>query len=82
MRDAVTPAVVAAVVLPPAPIVRSGSPIASLNQTYTVRSGDFLGRIALRLGVDPDALRKLNGFADMGDAVGHRTGAVVAGYGR
>ena len=58
---------VSAVVLPPAPLVRSGSPIASLNQTYTVRSGDFLSRIALRLGVDPDALRKLNGFATIDD---------------
>jgi len=51
----------------PGPTVRSGSPIASLNQTYTVRSGDHLNRIALRLGIDPDALLRINGFADLGE---------------
>jgi len=39
-----------------APIVR----IASLNQRYQVRSGDTFARIALRLGVDAEALRRLN----------------------
>ena len=46
-----------------APIVRSGSPAASLNQTYTVRFGDTLSRIALRLDLDAGALTSLNGFA-------------------
>jgi len=46
----------------PAPIVRSGNPAASLNQTYTIGYGDTLGRIALRLGLDADALTSLNGF--------------------
>jgi LysM repeat protein len=46
----------------PAPIVRSGSPIASLNRTYAIRFGDTLARIALREGVDVDALTSLNGF--------------------
>lgn len=35
-------------------------PIASLNQIYTVGSGDSLQLIALRMGVDLEALRKLN----------------------
>ena len=35
-------------------------PIATLNQIYTVQPGDTLQRIALRLGVDQDAMRKLN----------------------
>ncbi len=35
-------------------------PAASLNRTYTVTSGDTPERIALRLGVDVDALRRLN----------------------
>ncbi|MEZ4736336.1 MAG: LysM peptidoglycan-binding domain-containing protein [Caldilineaceae bacterium] len=35
----------------------------SLNSVYTVRSGDTLARIALRTGVDFDALRQLNGIA-------------------
>lgn len=53
----------------PAPedIARSGNPIGSLNATYTVRPGDTLGWIALRLGIDPDSLRALNGFADLGE---------------
>ncbi|MCB0084488.1 MAG: LysM peptidoglycan-binding domain-containing protein, partial [Caldilineaceae bacterium] len=34
--------------------------IASLNHTYTVREGDTFARIALRTGVDPEALRQLN----------------------
>lgn len=50
----------------PTAIVRSGNPAASLNATYTVRSGDTLGRIALRLGIDQDALAALNGFGDLG----------------
>ena len=38
----------------------STQPIASLNQIYTVGSGDSLQLIALRMGVDLEALRKLN----------------------
>ncbi|MFN8493683.1 MAG: LysM peptidoglycan-binding domain-containing protein [Caldilineaceae bacterium] len=35
-------------------------PIATLNQVYTVQPGDTLQRIALRLGVEQEAMRKLN----------------------
>ena len=45
-----------------APIVRSGSPIGSLNRTYTIVFGDTLGRIALREGVDAKSLANLNHF--------------------
>lgn len=38
--------------------------ITSLNRTYTVRSGDTLPWIALRLGLDLDALRAINGLDD------------------
>jgi LysM repeat protein len=38
----------------------SGNPIASLNRTYTVGAGDSIPLIALRFGVDEDALRWLN----------------------
>lgn len=48
-----------------APIVRSGNAAASLNRTYQVVFGDTLGRIALREGLDADALAGLNGFADV-----------------
>lgn len=34
--------------------------IASLNRTYTVATGDTFSRIALRTGVDQEALRQLN----------------------
>ncbi|MEZ4682124.1 MAG: LysM peptidoglycan-binding domain-containing protein [Caldilineaceae bacterium] len=34
--------------------------IASLNRSYTIRTGDTLGQIALRAGVDQEALRRLN----------------------
>ena len=34
--------------------------IASQNRFYTVRKGDTFARIALRTGVDPEALRQLN----------------------
>lgn len=34
--------------------------IATLNQIYTVQPGDTLQRIALRMGVDQEAMRKLN----------------------
>jgi LysM repeat protein len=34
--------------------------IASLNRTYTVRTNDTLERIARRLGVDSEALRRIN----------------------
>lgn len=44
------------------PITRSGNPIASLNQTVAVRFGDTLSRIALRTGVDAEALRQINHF--------------------
>ena len=50
--------------LPTPEITRSGNPIASLNRTYTVRPGDSLGLIALRLGIDLDALAQINGFTD------------------
>lgn len=46
----------------------SGNPVASLNQSYTVQTGDTLEQIALRLGVDETALRQLNrvqGNADL-----------------
>ncbi len=45
-----------------APIVRSGNPAASLNHTYTILYGDTLGRIALRQGLDANALASLNGY--------------------
>lgn len=45
-----------------APVVRSGSAAASLNRTYTIVFGDTLGRIALRHGLNADALASLNGF--------------------
>lgn len=45
---------------PATPTTRNDSKIASLNATYTVRTGDTLLRIARRVGVDPDALRQLN----------------------
>jgi len=44
------------------PVARSGNPLGSLNLVYTIRSGDTLGQIALRTGVDPDSLRRLNRF--------------------
>jgi LysM repeat protein len=47
------------------PLERSGSQIASLNRTYTVHSGDSLNLIALRLGVDADALVRLNKLGDL-----------------
>lgn len=37
----------------------------TLNPTYTVRGGDTLALIALRTGVDSDALRRLNRFASL-----------------
>ncbi|MBK8046498.1 MAG: LysM peptidoglycan-binding domain-containing protein [Anaerolineales bacterium] len=50
----------------PALIERSGNPIGSLNSTYTVRPGDTLSWIAVRLGIDQAALQHLNGFTDAG----------------
>ena len=50
--------------------------IASLNATYTVRSGDTLERIALRMGVDLDALRRLNRL-DMGSASWLSVGGIL-----
>ena len=44
------------------PVERSGNPLGSLNRPYTIRSGDTLGLIALRTGVDADSLRRLNRF--------------------
>lgn len=38
--------------------------IASLNRTYTVSEGDTFARIALRAGVDQEALRQLNGLVE------------------
>lgn len=52
-----------------APIERSGNPIGSLNRTYQVRVGDTLGLIALRTGVDADALRRLNRFSSLNAAL-------------
>lgn len=59
-----------------APVVtyHSGNPIASLNRSYVVETGDTLQQIALRFGVDETALRQLNrvaGNADLaaGDAL-------------
>jgi LysM repeat protein len=46
----------------PDPVVRSGSPIGSLNRTYTIGFGDTLGRIALREDVDPESLAHLNHY--------------------
>ena len=46
----------------PDPIVRSGSPIGSLNRMYTIGFGDTLGRIALREDVDPESLANLNHY--------------------
>jgi LysM repeat protein len=40
------------------------SKIASLNATYTIRTGDTLLRIARRVGVDVEALRQLNRLPD------------------
>lgn len=42
---------------------RSGNLVGTLNRTYTVRPGDTLNLIALRTGVDADALRRLNRFS-------------------
>ena len=42
----------------------SGNPIASLNRTYAVEAGDSVPYIALRFGVNEDALRWLNGLDD------------------
>lgn len=44
--------------------VHNDNPIASLNRTYTVEAGDSIPYIALRFGVDEDALRWLNGLGD------------------
>lgn len=46
-------------------VERSGNPIASLNRTYQVRPGDTLSLIALRFGIDADALRRLNRFPSL-----------------
>lgn len=43
-------------------VARNGNAIATLNRTYQVRTGDTLSLIALRFGVDADALRRLNRF--------------------
>jgi LysM repeat protein len=43
-------------------IERSGNSIGSLNRIYTVRAGDTLNLIALRTGIDVDALRRFNRF--------------------
>jgi LysM repeat protein len=69
-ESAATPEPSAAEPIPtpePAPIVRSGSPIGSLNRTYQIVFGDTLPRIALRQGVDAAALASLNGFTSVND---------------
>jgi LysM repeat protein len=58
----------------PTSVPLSERPAASLNRTYTVVSGDSPQRIALRLGLDEDALRGLNNLAP-GD--GLRAGATL-----
>lgn len=58
------PAIASSATVEP-PVERSGNLTASLNRVYTVRFGDTLGRIALRLGVDADALRRLNRFGSL-----------------
>jgi lysozyme len=47
----------------------------SLNRAYTVRTGDTLAQIALRTGVDFDALRQVNGIAaaDVGNLTAGQT---------
>ena len=47
----------------PTPAPLSERPAASLNRTYAVVSGDSPQRIALRLGLDVDALRRLNNLS-------------------
>ncbi|MCS6907580.1 MAG: LysM peptidoglycan-binding domain-containing protein [Anaerolineales bacterium] len=46
-------------------VERSGNTIATLNRPYQVRTGDTLAGIALRFGVDADALRRLNRFPSL-----------------
>jgi LysM repeat protein len=48
-------------------VVRSGNPIASLNQTYTVAPGDSVRQIARRLGIDQSSLRRINRLTDGGE---------------
>jgi len=48
---------------------RTGNPIASLNQTYTVEADDTINRIALRLGVDAEAFRRINKLGDDYDLI-------------
>ncbi len=50
-------------------IAASGNVIASLNQVYTIRQGDSLKLIALRTGVDLEALRKLNQLNEDGAGI-------------
>jgi LysM repeat protein len=62
-----TPVITTDEALPDAPTPEpnnSGNPIASLNRTYTVEAGDSIPFIALRFGVDEDALRWLNKLGD------------------
>lgn len=47
----------------PTPAPLPDRPAASLNRTYAVVSGDTPQRIALRLGLDVDALQRLNNLA-------------------
>ncbi|RIK44961.1 MAG: hypothetical protein DCC57_16995 [Chloroflexi bacterium] len=59
LRLTPAPATGAAQAAPAAP-QGSGNPVASLNQVYTVQTGDTLEQIALRFGVDVNSLRLLN----------------------
>jgi LysM repeat protein len=43
--------------------------ITSLNRSYTVRRNDTIGRIAQRLGVDAEALRRINGLESSYDLI-------------
>jgi LysM repeat protein len=51
-----------AAIVEPAPSITPSNPIASLNPTYQVSSGDNIRTIALRFGVDEEALRQINGL--------------------
>jgi LysM repeat protein len=50
---------------PRSPLAR----ITSLNRTYTVRRNDTIPRIAQRLGVDAEALRRINGLKSSFDLI-------------
>lgn len=56
-----------ATVVEPAALERPASRLTtSLNRTYLIELGDDLAQVAIRFGVDEDALRALNGLEDAG----------------